>query len=71
MYHDETIMPFGKYKGKKLREIPDDYWLWFRKQSWCLEYGEHLLRYADCVDPVISTRNYKTGIIHDGKFDNQ
>lgn len=25
---DNSIMPFGKYKGKKLSDIPDDYFLW-------------------------------------------
>lgn len=23
-----TIMPFGKHKGKKLTEVPNDYWMW-------------------------------------------
>lgn len=23
-----TIMPFGKHKGKKLTEVPTDYWMW-------------------------------------------
>jgi hypothetical protein len=25
---DESLMPFGKYKGKKMGEIPDYYLLW-------------------------------------------
>lgn len=25
---DKSLMPFGKYKGKALIEIPDEYFLW-------------------------------------------
>lgn len=25
---DESIMPFGKYRGKKLIDVPDAYLLW-------------------------------------------
>jgi uncharacterized protein (DUF3820 family) len=29
-FDDQTIMPFGKkHKGKRLIEIPDDYFIWF------------------------------------------
>lgn len=28
IYNDNTIMPFGIYKGKKLVDIPDDYLVW-------------------------------------------
>jgi uncharacterized protein (DUF3820 family) len=27
--NDESIMRFGKHKGTKLEDIPDDYFLWF------------------------------------------
>ena len=27
-YTDESIMPFGKHKGKKLIDVPDEYLLW-------------------------------------------
>lgn len=26
-FNDDTVMPWGKYKGKKLEDIPDDYFL--------------------------------------------
>jgi uncharacterized protein (DUF3820 family) len=37
-YDDETIMPFGVHKGKKLKDVPDDYLL-FLYQSTNI-YGE-------------------------------
>lgn len=27
-------MPFGKYQGKVLIDLPEEYLLWFRKQGW-------------------------------------
>lgn len=63
--HDDQRMPFRPYRGKLLREVPDDYWLWFRRQPWAVQY-EDLLRYADAVDPAITTRDYKTGEVKDG-----
>lgn len=31
--NDESIMPFGKHKGKEMINIPDDYLLWFWNQN--------------------------------------
>lgn len=32
--NDQSIMPFGFHKGKKLEDVPDEYllWLWDRGQ---------------------------------------
>lgn len=30
---DETIMPFGKYQGKKLGDVPDYYLLWLHTEG--------------------------------------
>lgn len=33
-FTDSTVMPFGKkYKGMKLIEIPDDYFMWFWEEN--------------------------------------
>lgn len=32
---DQSIMPFGKYKGEKLANVPARYLLWCYDQSWC------------------------------------
>lgn len=31
---DDTIMVFGKFKGKKLAEVPAWWLLWIEQQSW-------------------------------------
>ena len=50
MLYDDDIMPFGKYKGKSLDQVPDSYLIWFLKQDWCDEYPE-LVEYANrCLD---------------------
>lgn len=28
MMDDNDLMPFGKHKGKKLMDVPDDYLIW-------------------------------------------
>lgn len=28
------VMPFGKYQGRVLIELPDEYLLWFAKKGW-------------------------------------
>lgn len=30
---DQTPMPFGKYKGRKMKDVPADYLLWLRDQK--------------------------------------
>jgi len=33
--NDESIMPFGRYKGQKLANVPASYLLWCYDQEWC------------------------------------
>ena len=47
---DDSMMPFGKYSGRKLGDVPDSYWLWFLRQDWCDDWPD-LVEYANlCVD---------------------
>lgn len=47
---DDSIMPFGEHKGERLGDIPDDYWIWFGKQSWAKKWPS-LIEYANlCVE---------------------
>jgi len=32
---DDLIMPWGKYKGEKLINVPGSYLLWCYDQEWC------------------------------------
>jgi len=41
---EETVMPWGKYgpkgdtAGRKLSEIPPDYFVWLKKQNWIRDW---------------------------------
>lgn len=47
--NDDDRMPFGKWKGTKLGEVPDYYWKWFVKQEWANKHPD-LLEYAKLVE---------------------
>lgn len=36
--NDNSVMPFGKYKGEKMANVPADYLLWLYENNKC--YGE-------------------------------
>ena len=42
---DNSKMPFGKYKGTRLGDMPDWYWKWFLDQEWCDKWPD-LAEYA-------------------------
>lgn len=48
--NDDDEMPIGKYRGKRLGEVPDHYWRWFRDQEWAAEKYPDLHAYAEVVD---------------------
>lgn len=31
--NDQDLMPFGKYKGEKMEDVPASYLLWLREQG--------------------------------------
>lgn len=43
--NDNSIMPFGKHKGKPLLEVPASYLLWWADQS--PEHNAELLKYIN------------------------
>lgn len=47
--NDDHKMPFGKWKGTRLGEVPDHYWRWFLDQEWAEKYPD-LLEYAKLVE---------------------
>jgi uncharacterized protein (DUF3820 family) len=34
-FTDESIMPYGKYKGRKMANIPGDYLIWLFENNKC------------------------------------
>jgi uncharacterized protein (DUF3820 family) len=54
---DESIMPFGKYKGEKLANVPPDYLIWLYDNNKC--FGEIKKYIADNMDVLTSEINYK------------
>lgn len=46
-FTDESIMPFGKHRGKPLGEVPADYLVWLLEQDWATsDKWEGIYRYA-------------------------
>lgn len=43
-YQPDSLMPFGKYRGEPLHEVPDDYLKWWLEQNpdWDVIYVECL-----------------------------
>jgi len=54
---DESIMPFGKYKGEKLANVPPEYLLWLYDEGKC--YGELRTYIADNMDSIKAEIEYK------------
>ena len=50
--HDDDRMRFGKWKGYRLGEVPDSYWLWFLAQDWSGEYPD-LVEYAKLAEELL------------------
>lgn len=50
---DDDPMPFGKYRGKKMEEVPADYLDWLHGQTWIAEWPailDYIKRNRDCID---------------------
>lgn len=55
--NDESIMPFGKYKGEKMANIPPDYLIWLYDNGKCYEEVRKYI--ADNLDVLKSEIEYK------------
>ena len=44
---DNSLMPFGQFKGKPLKTVRASYWRWFLKEHWARENWPLLLEYAE------------------------
>lgn len=54
--NDETLMPFGKYKGEKMCNVPSDYLLWLFENGKC--YGGVKQYIKDNLDVIKSEIAY-------------
>jgi len=52
---DNSIMPFGKYKGQKMANVPPEYLLWCYHEDWC--YGDVKKYIKDNLDVIKSEIN--------------
>ena len=63
-FSPDQIMTFGKYKGKALKELPDDYLMWLYNESDLIE-KVRLFLFIDADLPLTM------GIIHDRRVKNK
>ena len=57
MITDNSIMPFGKYKGEKMANIPPEYLIWLYENDKC--YGDIKEYIAENMDVLKSEIDYK------------
>jgi uncharacterized protein (DUF3820 family) len=50
---DESLMPFGKYQGKKLANVPADYLLWLHKANVSGQLGQYIKENLDAIEEEI------------------
>jgi uncharacterized protein (DUF3820 family) len=53
MITDETIVPFGKHKGKKAGEVPNGYWLYMYDRN---KLTGEWKKYAEQQVPILRFR---------------
>jgi len=59
-YNDDTPMPFGIHKGKKLADVPADYLLFlFYEKKGGSELMEYLIENKDALEYEVGVRSGK------------
>jgi len=54
---DSSLMPFGKYKGTKLANVPADYLIWLYDNGKCLgEIGKYIADNMDVLKSEIALK---------------
>lgn len=55
--NDNSLMPFGKYKGEKMANVPPEYLLWIFENNKCTpDVAKYI---SDNLDVIKSEINYK------------
>ena len=54
---DNDMMPFGKYKGEKMVNVPASYLLWAIEQQWCRgEIKQYILNNLDVLKAQVKQK---------------
>ena len=57
---DNDLMPFGKYKGKKIIDVPDEYLLWLYDRLHSGVLLDYIYDNLDSIRANIAYRNEET-----------
>jgi uncharacterized protein (DUF3820 family) len=58
MMTDNSLMPFGKYKGEKMANVPSDYLLWIFENNKCTqEVAKYIAENLDVIKSEINLQN--------------
>lgn len=61
---DKSLMPFGKYQGKILQEVPANYLLWMLNQLWARQQWPLIIEYIRANKDVLELENEDSGDFH-------
>jgi hypothetical protein len=64
MLSDSSPMPFGKWKGRKMKEVPATYLDWLRGQVWLVDWPdvkEYVDKNKKVIDQELADRDYERG----------
>ncbi len=53
--HKDMAMSFGKYKGRLICDLPDDYIFWLKDQDWVKDNYPELLKQLDIENKFRNT----------------
>jgi len=57
---DNSIMPYGKYKGKKMANVPPEYLLWLYENDKCQNYVKnYIIENLDVIKQQIAYNKKK------------
>lgn len=58
MKTDNSLMPFGKYKGEKMANVPSDYLLWIFENNKCTqEVAKYIAENLDVIKSEINLQD--------------
>ena len=57
---DSSLMPYGKYKGEKMANVPPDYLLWLYENDKCQNYVKnYIIENLDVIKQQIAYNKKK------------